>query len=47
MARTATIPNVPNNEVARVKAEFEAAGATVVVTANKDGRTSTIVATFE
>ncbi len=46
MARQETIPNVPNADVPRVKAEFEAAGATVVVTPNPDGQTSKIVATF-
>jgi hypothetical protein len=46
MPRTETIDKVPNAEVPRVKAEFEAAGATVVVTPNSDGKTSKIVATF-
>lgn len=46
MARTETLNNVPNADVPRVVAEFQKAGATTVVTANPDGKTSTIVATF-
>jgi hypothetical protein len=46
MARTETLSNVPNGEVARVVAEYQAIGATTVVTPNPDGATSTIVATF-
>jgi hypothetical protein len=46
MPHTETLTQVPNAEVPRVKAQFEAAGATVVVTPNPDGTTSTIVATF-
>lgn len=45
MPRQETIDRVPDSEVARVKAQFEADGATVVVTDNNDG-TSTVVATF-
>ena len=46
MARTETLNDVPNDEVARVVAEYHAVGATTVVTPNPDGETSTIVATF-
>jgi hypothetical protein len=45
MGRTETIPDVPNADLERVKRQFEAAGATVVVSDNDDG-TSTLVATF-
>jgi hypothetical protein len=45
MPRTDTIKNVPNAEVARMKAEAEELGATVTVTANGND-TSTVVATF-
>jgi hypothetical protein len=45
MPRTDTIPNVPNDQVERVKGEFEAEGATVTVTPNGDG-TSKVVATY-
>lgn len=45
MPRQEIINNVPDAEVPRIKAEFEAAGATVVVTSNGDN-TSKIVATF-
>lgn len=45
MVQTQTIHQVPNDQVPRIKAEFEAEGATVAVT--PDGpNTSTIVATF-
>jgi len=45
MVQTQTIHQVPNSQVPRVQAEFEAEGATVTVT--PDGpNTSTIVAVF-
>jgi hypothetical protein len=45
MGRTATIANVPDADLNRVKTEFEAEGATVVVTPNVDN-TSKVVATY-
>jgi hypothetical protein len=45
MSQKETILKVPASDVARVKAEYEADGATVVVTPNGDG-TSKIVATY-
>jgi len=46
MSQPETVKNVPNADVARVKAEFEAEGATVTVSPNSDGTTSDVTATF-
>ncbi len=45
MSHTETVKNVPNDQVAQVKLEFEAEGATVSVSDNGDG-TSDVTATF-
>ena len=45
MASREETKRVPNDQVQKVKKDFEDAGATVVVTDNGDG-TSTLVATF-
>jgi hypothetical protein len=46
MSRQETLQNVPNADVERVKEGYVQEGATVVVTPNPDGTTSTLVATF-
>lgn len=47
MARTVTVPGVPDADVARVKAGYEHEGATVTVTSDGPGTgASTIVATW-
>ncbi len=46
MAVQRTAENVPNEDVAALKAVWEGEGATVVVTPNADGTTSTVTGTW-
>ena len=40
------VVDVPNEDVDRVKREYEQDGATVTVTPNGDGKTSKVTATY-